>query len=106
MAPANKIQTSEPSSILSPEQFAALATLLPETCKISRIWNLNYCLRRDGASLETLMTLCSMKDRHGNPMHSNCVMIIEDSWGYIFGGYIAHALEKRTVSKLFGQSSQ
>jgi hypothetical protein len=38
-----------------------------------------------------------MKDRHGKPMHSSCVMIIQDIDGYIFGGYIAHALEKRAV---------
>jgi hypothetical protein len=29
------------------------------------------------------------------PAHSSSIIVVQDSWGYIFGGYIAHAIENK-----------
>lgn len=90
-----RVQTSDPSSICSHEQLAAIAAWLGDR-QSSRRWTLKYCLRRDGASMDTLLSLSCMRDRAGKPTYSNSVIIIEDSWGYIFGVFIAHALENKS----------
>ena len=37
-----------------------------------------------------------MRDRSGKPTFSCSVILIEDSWGYIFGVFVAHALENKS----------
>jgi hypothetical protein len=36
-----------------------------------------------------------MRDRSGKPTFSSSVIVIEDSWGYIFGVFVSHALENK-----------
>ena len=38
------------------------------------------------------------------PSHSSSVMVVQDSWGYVFGGYIAHALENKSFYYGNGES--
>jgi TLD len=88
------VQSSEPSLIITPEQMETISRWLP-IHSTGSCWSLRYSMRRDGASLSTLMALTGSDRSHHRPMHSSCVMIIEDSWGYIFGGYIAHPVENK-----------
>ena len=124
-----------------------LANLLPIEHH-SRFWSLKYSLRRDGASMDTLLDLCS--NNHSYYNHSNqknrqidfsssmygqtqsqtqtsqitprqtygqtsgqysqsniqtpCIIIIEDSWGYIFGGFITNAIENKSTYYGTGES--
>lgn len=88
---------SENSSIASIEQFNLITKWLPPAQQ-NRAWNLRYSLRRDGASLETLISLCALTDRFGQVSQTSNVIIIEDSWGYIFGGYLGHSFEHKSVN--------
>ena len=36
--------------------------------------------------------------------HSSSVIVVQDSWGYVFGGYIAHALETKAFYYGNGES--
>jgi len=74
--------------------MSAVAGMLGER-QSSRTWALKYSLRRDGASMDTLLGFSCMRDRAGKPMYSNSVILIEDSWGYVFGVFVAHALENK-----------
>ena len=78
------LQFSEKSLIVTVSQIKDLCQYLPKSV-MSSAWNLRYSLRRDGTSLETLLTLSALTDRAGRPVHSSYVILIEDSWGYIFG---------------------
>ena len=49
-------------------QMDTLAHWLPDT-RSSRSWTLKYSLRRDGASLDTLLALCCTVDSRGHPTH-------------------------------------
>lgn len=88
------IVCSEESMILSREQINAIGSLMPISYS-TRSWTLAYGLRRDGASIETLLSLCSSVDKFGNPAQVPTVIVIEDSWGYIFGGFVSSSLENR-----------
>lgn len=90
-----KVESSEPSLIISPEQMNLVASWLPAARSI-RNWNLKYSLRRDGALMSTLMSQCVPKRRNGLIEQTSYVVIIEDSWGYVSGGFISNALENRT----------
>jgi hypothetical protein len=98
-----RIESSEPSLIITPDQMNLIASWLPATMSI-RSWTLKYSLRRDGALLDTLMSQCVPKRRNGLIQQTSYVLIIEDSWGYIFGGYISQALENRTTYYGNGES--
>mmetsp|Transcript_37893 Transcript_37893/g.38579 ORF Transcript_37893/g.38579 Transcript_37893/m.38579 type:complete len:787 (-) Transcript_37893:26-2386(-) len=86
------IQTEDNSMIITPSQMAQMAKWLPET-ELGRTWVLKYSLRQDGASLETLMSNCTARALNGRSVYSSCFIVVEDSWGYIFGGYVAHDLQ-------------
>jgi hypothetical protein len=47
-----------------------------------RNWVKVYCMSRDGASLSTLLYNVMSTKRF-----TSFLIVIEDSWGYIFGGY-------------------
>jgi hypothetical protein len=98
-----RVESSEPSLIISPDQMNLIASWLPATRSI-RSWSLKYSLRRDGALLDTLMSLCIPKRRNGLVEQTSYVVIIEDSWGYVFGGFISQALESRTTYYGNGES--
>jgi hypothetical protein len=86
--PAVDLKLSHDSAIVSISQFQDLASWLPSSVQTKK-FVLKYSLQRDGASLATLLSLC-------HDSASDCfssLIIIEDSWGYIFGGYVASALE-------------
>lgn len=53
-----------------------------------RQWVKVYCMSRDGASLSTLLYKMLSHKRA-----SSFLVIIEDSWGYVFGGYSATAFK-------------
>jgi len=102
-----RVLASEPSSIISAEQMSKIALWLPDS-KASKAWTLSYSLRQHGASLDTLIsnTQNSLRQqatgRHGKIAASNSlkntntsVIIIEDSWGYIFGGVISPCLQNK-----------
>ena len=93
-SPLPRVRTNENSSIVTPDQMSSIAAMLGDR-QSSRAWALKYSLRRDGASMDTLLGLSCMRDRSGKPTFSSSVIVIEDSWGYIFGVFVAHALENK-----------
>lgn len=88
------VSFSEESSILGHAQLNQLISWLPEARSINS-WTLKYSLRRDGTSLDTLLTLCSAQEDFYAASYVPHVVLIEDSWGYVFGGYIGHALQNK-----------
>lgn len=66
-------------------------TCLPERDAI-RNWTKVFCMSRDGANLSMLLFKCMKVKKY----HS-FLIVIEDSWGYIFGGYISTALKNSTA---------
>lgn len=88
--------SSENSSIITAQQMNLIASWLP-AAQSDRSWTLKYSLRRDGASMATLMSKCVVRDKYGHPVQTTSVIVIEDSWGYIFGGFLGHAFENKPV---------
>ena len=100
------VQMDTDSALLSPSHIQTILSWLPSERRINA-WELSYSLRRDGASLDTLMSLCSSGDvttsysvvDHTSTYASRTVsrydegvgmalatnishlIIIEDSWG-------------------------
>ncbi|EWM28431.1 oxidation resistance protein 1 [Nannochloropsis gaditana] len=72
---------SEPSTILSKAHIKRLVASLPERDAM-RKWVKVYCMSRDGASLSTLLYKVMAERKL-----SSFLLVIEDSWGYVFGGY-------------------
>ena len=62
---------------------------------------MKYSLRRDGASLDTLLSRCCHSDSYGD---KGSLIIIEDSWGYIFGGFISQTLKNKSSFYGSGES--
>jgi hypothetical protein len=79
------------SAILNRTQLRELASYVPEAVGM-RNWVLKYQMSRDGASLSTLLhRLEASADTEGlEQRHSylSCLIVIEDTWGYVFGGYV------------------
>ena len=111
------VELSEDSSILKPQHIHSLVSWLSANRTVNK-WHLSYSLRRDGASVDTLMSLCASGDIRNNfspatpskyagaaitcsdsnsPLSTNIshLVIVEDSWGYVFGGHIAHSMSYR-----------
>jgi hypothetical protein len=78
------------SAIVSQSQMQVIAKWLPESQSCLN-FNLKYSLRRDGAMLEALISSCNSQRQKYK--YNSCILLIEDSWGYIFGAYIAHSLQ-------------
>jgi hypothetical protein len=94
---------SEASSIMSPAQIEAIVQFLPEA-KRTKAWQLGYGLRVHGACLSTLLAVCSRNSISGQRLSLPCVLVIEDSWGYIFGGYISPGLQDKKTYYGNGES--
>lgn len=77
------------SEILSAVRVRQLAGSLP-ACERSREWQLLYSSGRDGSSLSTLLWKCSRSKRNA------ILIVVEDSWGYVFGGYAQVVLQNST----------
>ena len=75
-----RVSTSDASFIVSPEQLRAVAAWCGDR-QTTRTWTLKYSLRRDGASMDTMLGLCCMLDRSGRPTYrsvpkqGNCVAL-------------------------------
>lgn len=82
--------TDGTSGILSNSQLSQISTWLPE-CHSTKTWSLKYSLRRDGACLESMMMLCCPHDN--SRLYSPCIVLVEDSWGYVFGGFISPGMQ-------------
>lgn len=102
-ASINPIHSDYTSLIVSPSQMALIAKWMPEA-EVCRNWVLKYSLRQDGANLSTLISLCTARNDRGRATYSSCLIIVEDSWGYIFGGYIAHELQNSSAYYGNGES--
>jgi hypothetical protein len=66
---------------------------MPKSTRLNEI-NLSYILKKDGASLERLYSLCSDSDVCAS------FILIEDSDGHVFGGYLNQAF--MNSSKYYG----
>mmetsp|Transcript_17743 Transcript_17743/g.28847 ORF Transcript_17743/g.28847 Transcript_17743/m.28847 type:complete len:303 (-) Transcript_17743:258-1166(-) len=93
----HKAELIDQSNILSDGHVEELAGALPAGER-GRPWALAYSLRRDGACLRTLLYAVSVRRR------ASCLIVIEDSWGYVFGGYCGHRLENKQGYYGTGQS--
>ena len=82
--------TEGTSDILSSSQLSLISTWLPE-CHSTKSWGLKFSLRRDGACLETMMMLCCPRDQSRS--FSPCIILVEDSWGYVFGGFVSPGMQ-------------
>lgn len=73
------IDLSEPSLIVNAEQMSVISSWLPPS-RSNRGLTLKYSLRRDGANLSTLLSLCRSARRNGMVEQEHHIIIIEDSW--------------------------
>lgn len=80
------------SDILTLNKLAEISTWLPE-CHSTKSWQLKFSLKRDGACLDTMMMLCCPRDQISKTSFQPCVILVEDSWGYVFGGFISPGLQ-------------
>ena len=93
-----KVTTSEASSMVGISHLETVASWLPSHEVMNHL-NLLYSLQRDGASTESLLNLCSNSKKASGRRSlsslsgSSCIVLIEDSWGYIFGAYLSHGIE-------------
>jgi len=97
------IQTNESSSIINQQQMRIIAGFLSDIDAV-KSWKLTYSLRQHGASLSTLLACTAKKSRGGSILHVPCVIIIEDSWGYIFGGFISPGMQNKSAYYGNGES--
>ena len=69
------------SAILAPDQLAALAAELPRAVRGygGRRWSLLFSLRRNGASLETLLNRAAGR--------RDTLLVVRDARGAVFGGF-------------------
>lgn len=96
-APDCYVVFKEKSGIVSNSQLKTIGSWLPMSLSVSS-WDLIFSLRRDGANLATLMRRCCSAEAGsrvrypGNSTATSFIIVIEDSWGYVFGGFIAHSM--------------
>lgn len=86
-----KVLTSDASAIVTSSHLQRIAAWMPAHEEMRHI-SLRYSLQRDGASMESLLALCKSTSSRRHRQDS-CIIFIEDSWGYVFGAYLAHGLE-------------
>ncbi|CAM9401537.1 unnamed protein product, partial [Hapterophycus canaliculatus] len=75
----------QPSKILTSARLRRLMEALPLGLAM-KTWRLGYSIARDGASLWTLLQNC----RGRGP----CLIVVEDSWGYVFGGFVSGCIKE------------
>ncbi|CAN0511866.1 unnamed protein product, partial [Ectocarpus sp. 12 AP-2014] len=81
---AREVVLDQPSKILTAARLRRLAEAVP-LGQAMKTWRLGYSIARDGASLWTLLQNC----RGRGP----CLIVVEDSWGYVFGGFVAGSMK-------------
>jgi hypothetical protein len=111
------------SGMISPNHFSTIMSwIAPEFQHSLFQLTLLYTLQRDGASLATLLSCSSqttshpasphhgigiateeifhsnlasaaLAPSHQSASHHQIILLIEDSWGYVFGAYLAHPLK-------------
>ncbi|CAN0249544.1 unnamed protein product, partial [Scytosiphon promiscuus] len=74
----------QPSKILTAARLRRLVEAVPPGLAM-KTWRLGYSIARDGASLWTLLQNC----RGRGP----CLIVVEDSWGYVFGGFVSSCIK-------------
>jgi hypothetical protein len=89
------IQSSEVSSILNDSQMNTIGSFLSPTDAL-KSWQLSYSLRQHGANLTTLLACSNKKSASGQRLMVPCIVVIEDSWGYIFGGFVSPCLRDKS----------
>eukprot|EP00903_Cladosiphon_okamuranus_P021043 g19335.t1 len=82
---AREVVLDQPSKILTAARLRRLAEAVP-LAQAMKTWRLGYSIARDGASLWTLLQNC----RGRGP----CLVVVEDSWGYVFGGFVAGSMKE------------
>ncbi|CAM9766136.1 unnamed protein product, partial [Ectocarpus fasciculatus] len=82
---AREVVLDQPSKILTAARLRRLAEAVP-LGQAMKTWRLGYSIARDGASLWTLLQNC----RGRGP----CLIVVEDSWGYVFGGFVAGSMKE------------
>ncbi|CAM9932955.1 unnamed protein product [Pylaiella littoralis] len=82
---AREVVLDQPSKILTASRLRRLAEAVP-LGQAMKTWRLGYSIARDGASLWTLLQNC----RGRGP----CLIVVEDSWGYVFGGFVAGSIKE------------
>jgi len=85
---------SDESSILSERQVAALVRSFPSEAARDKGWRQVYSLTKHGASATTLVESCGQ--------HASYVLVVEDSWGYVFGACFSHALTEQKGHTYYG----
>jgi Na+/glutamate symporter len=98
-----EVHASETSSILTQAQMNIVASFLSPSNAL-KTWQLTYSLRQHGASLSTLLALNARKTRSGQRMLVPCLVVIEDSWGYVFGGFISPTIQSKSAYYGNGES--
>jgi hypothetical protein len=73
---------------------AALAHALPSPALRDKAWHLAFRLTRDGASAATLVAACAH--------HATYLLVVEDSYSYVFGAAFSHALTEATGQAYYG----
>lgn len=96
----NYVTFQQKSLILNNTNLKLVGSWLTQSFSLST-WRLVYSLRNNGASLETLLSNCSAhKGQHGMYMTSSrasaYIVLVEDSWGYVFGAFLSHSLVNRS----------
>ncbi|KAG5189650.1 hypothetical protein JKP88DRAFT_347634 [Tribonema minus] len=94
---AKLLQLRRHSNILKAARVRRLAGVLPPAER-TRNWQLLYSTARDGASCATLLWRCSRTP------HTSLLFVIEDTWGYIFGGFAEVSLHDSHSYKECGTS--
>lgn len=98
------VVTSEESSIASQAQLQQISRWLSEG-HASKSWKLTYSLRQHGASLDALLALnTTRKTRSGITVSDPCIILIEDSWGYVFGGFVSPGFQSKSTYYGNGES--
>jgi hypothetical protein len=86
------------SRLLTPSTLNILARALPKTL-IGKTCRVRYSLQQDGASVSTLL------HRSDSAPYSSCLLVIQDSAGYIFGGYLDEQIRMDASKQYFGTGS-
>lgn len=83
------LKTSADSTIMTPAEMRMIVSWMPKYHHMHE-FHLTYALKRDGASLEAIYSLCSHSDV------SSSFIVIEDKDGYVFGGFLNERFKKST----------
>lgn len=89
----SSLRTSCESTILSPGELLVLVGWMPRSQRLYE-YELSYLLKRDGACLDALYAHCA------DPDVSSSFIVIKDTEGHVFGGYLKQHFKKST--KFYG----